>query len=439
MTFSRRQFIKGVAAAGALACAGGLISGRRAFSAGDKSRIFRVDDCPVPDGRLEHQGLDALLDLLAENHITFYQTAGSHPWGSPEGIVAVDDVVAIKVNCQWKCRGTTNTDVLQGLIYRILEHPDVFKGEIVIFENGQGRGGFDGLKQGGSAYSSWPEIEDGIFINAEDENRLTVDYLVHTVFKSDPVSSYLLDDVRSRFIDDSEHITDGYRRIEDVSYPCFTSGGGNRIELREGIWNGSEFDSNLKFFNIPVFKHHAGTGVTGALKNTYGILSMADGKSGIRHYSQSGTQCGKMYSLVRAPDLTIMDCIWVSPDSLRGYPEDRTYRSDILLAGVDPVALDYHASKEILMPLGGDHADEHNPDRFSGLINHLEGALQTINANGGIDGEPARMGDENIEVLAASAAGASGKSDSEVPDTNSSGGGGGGSGGCFIGTVTRRI
>ena len=75
MKFSRRQFIKGVAAAGALACAGSLIDGRRAFSAGDKSWIFRVDDCPIPDGRLEHQGLDVLLDLLAENHIHFYQTA----------------------------------------------------------------------------------------------------------------------------------------------------------------------------------------------------------------------------------------------------------------------------------------------------------------------------------------------------------------------------
>jgi uncharacterized protein (DUF362 family) len=433
MKVSRREFIKGVAAAGALACAGRLIGGRRAFSAGEKSRIFRVDDCPLPDGRMEHKGVDTLLDLLADHQINFYQTASSHPWGGPEGIIAVDDVVIIKVNCQWKCRGTTNTDVLQGLIYRILQHPDGFNGEVVIFENGQGRGGFDGLTQGGSAYSSWQEIEDEIFVNAEDENQLTVDYLVQTVFKNDPVSSYLLDAVRSIFIDNSDHISDGYRRIADVSYPCFTSSAGNRIELREGIWNGSGFSSNLKFINMPVFKHHGGTGITGTLKNTYGILSMSDGQSGIRHYSQSGTQCGKMYSLVRAPDLNVLDCIWVSPDSLRGYPEQTTYRADVLLAGVDPVALDYHASKEILLPLGGSHADEHDPDHFSGLINHLEGARDAINDNGGIEGEPARMGDENIEVIAASAANTAGKSDSGTQDNSSSGGGGG----CFIGTSMR--
>jgi hypothetical protein len=160
---------------------------------------------------------------------------------------------------------------------------------------------------------------------------------------------------------------------------------------------------------------------------------MSDGQSGIRHYSQSGTQCGKMYSLVRAPDLNVLDCIWVSPDSLRGYPEQTTYRADVLLAGVDPVALDYHASKEILLPLGGSHADEHDPDHFSGLINHLEGARDAINDNGGIEGEPARMGDENIEVIAASAANTAGKSDSGTQDNSSSGGGGG----CFIGTSMR--
>lgn len=54
-----------------------------------------------------------------------------------------------------------------GLIYRILEHPDGFGGEVVIFENGQGRGGFDGLSQGGSVYDAWPEIANAIWVNAE--------------------------------------------------------------------------------------------------------------------------------------------------------------------------------------------------------------------------------------------------------------------------------
>ena len=170
---------------------------------------------------------------------------------------------------------STNTDVLRGLIHQILQHPDGFQGEVVIFENGQGRGGFDGLTQGGSVYDAWPEIANGIYINSEEENLLTVDYLVDTVFKNDPVSAYLLDPIRSAFIDPSEHLTDGYREVAEVSYPCFTSLAGHRLELREGIWNGSGHDTNLKLINVPVFKHHSGTGITGALKHTYGILSIA--------------------------------------------------------------------------------------------------------------------------------------------------------------------
>ena len=400
---TRRDFIKGVSATGAVVYFSTLGHVKGTFADTDKSRLFCVKDCPVHDDQLRHFGLDVLFNLLASNGTKLYRTKKTHFWGGAQGIIDAQDVVVIKVNCQWKCRGTTNTDVLRGLIYRILQHPDGFEGEVVIFENGQGRGGFDGLKQGGSAYDAWPDIANGIWINAEAENLLTVDCLVNTVFKNDPVSAYLLDPIRSVFITESEHITDGYRKVVDVSYPCFTSLGGHRIELQEGIWNGSDHDDNLKLINLPVFKHHAGTGVTGVLKHTYGIMSMSDGSSGIRHYVESGTQCGKMWSLVKIPDLNILDCIWVSPDSLRGYPIETTYRANTLLAGIDPVALDYYASKHVLLPLGGSYKDQHDPDSFSGLINHLTGARDFINNNGGINGSSTQTGGENIEVYFANA------------------------------------
>ncbi len=431
MTLTRRNFIKGVAAAGALTCASKWIGAKNVFSNDPKSRIYCVYACPVHDGQLRHKGLDALLDLIAENGIKLYRTNKAHLWGGPAGIIEADDVVLIKVNCQWKCRGTTNTDVLRGLIHRILEHPDGFNGELVIFENGQGRGGFDGLTQGGSVYSSWPEVDDQVCVNAEEQDLLTVDYLVNTVFKNDPVSSFLLDPVRSIFIPDSDNITNGYRKKSGISYPCFTTLMDHRIELQNGVWTGSEYADNLKLINLPVLKTHAGTGITGALKHTYGILSMADGSAGIRHYSESGTQCGKVWGLVRAPDLNIVDCIWVSPDSLAGYPESTTYRANTLLAGIDPVALDYYGGKHILYPLGGPYQNRHDPDTDPGRINHLAGAQGFINSAGGIFGEPAQMGDENIEVLSTSAGG----NIDEGRDTSSGGGGGGGSTGCFISTT----
>jgi uncharacterized protein (DUF362 family) len=395
---TRRQFIKGIAATGASLYTSRLIGPKKAFSDGEKSQIFRVPECPIHDGELRHEGVDTLLDLLADNSMNFYQSDSGHPWAGVQGIINSNDVVLIKVNCQWKCRGATNTDVVQGLIHRILEHPDGFTGEVVIFENGQGVGAFDGYaRKGGGTYPI--EIDNGVYVNAEEETILTVDYLVNTVFIDDPVSSYLLDSIRSTFILESDHSTDGYRRISDanVSYPCFTSEGGRRIELLEGTWNGSAHETNLKLINVPVLKTHDGTGITGVLKHSYGILSMADGNSGIRHYSKAGTQCGKMWSLVRSPDLNILDCIWVSHGSLSGYPPEDTHRADILLAGIDPVALDYWASKYILFPVSGN--GQHDPDNFSGLINHLTGALDFINANGGIGGDPCHMGDDDIEVV----------------------------------------
>ena len=172
--------------------------------------------------------------------------------------------------------------------------------------------------------------------------------------------------------------------------------------MHEGIWNGRGYDNNLKLINLPVLKTHSGTGITGALKNSYGILSMKDDADWrkMRHYEESGSQCGKMYSLVRMPDLNIVDAVWVTYQGHhRGYPPESTHRSDILLAGLDPVALDYYGSKHILLPLGGDRAEEHNPDSFPGLINHLTGAQEFINTHGGIRGEPARQGDGSIEVV----------------------------------------
>jgi hypothetical protein len=400
---TRRDFIKSAGTAGALIAMGqigrvGAGVGRRA-----NSTLFRVESCPVHDNEMRHRGVDALFRLLADNGAFLYKTASPHPWGGPGGKIAAHDVVLIKVNCQWKCRGTTNTDVVRGLIHRILQHPDGFTGEIVIIENGQGQGAFDGLPRAWGSYAPWPNINNNVWINAEEENTLTVDHLVNSVFAGSPVSSTLLDPIRANFISSSDHATDGYRKVSDVSYPCFTTSGGRRVELREGIWNGTGHDDNLKLINVPVFKHHDGTGVTGALKHTYGILTMSDGYSGIRHYSQSGTQCGRMFIETRAPVLNIVDCIWVSQDSLSGYPVSTTTRTDTLLAGIDPVALDYHASKHILLPLGGSYTNQHDPDTFSGLINHLDGAQTTINNSGGIGGQMSNRGDANIDVFSANA------------------------------------
>lgn len=417
---SRRSFLR--TAAGLPLLGGVEWSEALRADAGERSRVYRVDRCPVHDGQLRHVGVDSLLRLMASNGEKFYRTRQRSALGGPQGLIAADDVVILKVNAQWKCRGGSNTDVLRGLIHRILEHPEGFRGEVVIFENGQGRpASFDGMHNDmlKDEYKPFPELAGKVMVNAERQDVTTIDYLVGKVFADKPVSAFLMDPHRDVWIDADDHATNGYRRIGDtgtacISYPCFTTAGGNRIELKEGRWTGSEYAQNVKLIHCAVLKDHSGDiGMTGALKIVYGTLSMGDGTSARRHYEDLGSQCARMWTEVRAPDLNLLDCVWVSYGATTvkgqkvsgciGYPPNITSRQNILLAGHDPVALDYHANKHILLPLGGENAANHDPDGNPRLVSVYAQAQATINGAGGIRGRRVQSGDENIDVVRAEA------------------------------------
>jgi len=317
------------------------------------SRIFRVKAVPdLPFGLARpnnHAGVDALLDLMADNGLSFYRRNGSLDQADAYGLVATDDVVLVKVNAQWKYRGCTNSDLVRGLVQCILDHPDGFS---------------------------------DIHANANDPSH-TFLHLANEVFKGKPVSARLLDPIRGVFIGTQDHRTEGYRKLENVSYPCFTTDRGTRVELREGVWDGSTYRQNLKLINIPVLKHHdrGGSEITAALKHFYGLLSMKDGQSPARHYQRLGETCGKMIVSVRPPALNIIDAIWVSHRAITGYPEENTFRANQLLASQDPVALDFWAAKNVLYPI--DRNARHHPD-FAGIAAWLEEAQKTINDRGGL-------------------------------------------------------
>jgi len=324
-----------------------------------------------------HAGLESLLHLMGSRGLKFYRSSIETNLSGSLGLIAPNDVVLIKVNAQWKYRGCTNSDLIRGLIQRILDHPEGFSGEVVIIENGQGRGSFNCDTTDGG----YPDAT--VHANANDESHSFL-YLVNTIFSGRPVSAYRLDPIRNT-IGESDHVSQGYRIYENVSYPCFTSQGGHRIELREGIWNGSEYSQNLKLINVPVLKHHdvGGSEITASLKHFYGIVSMLDGQSGFRHYTGLGETCGKMIVSVRTPVLNIIDAIWVSHLALKGYPATMTFRANQLMASQDPVALDYMAAKYILYPIDAIPNPRHHPS-FSGIDAWLTGARNTINEGGGL-------------------------------------------------------
>lgn len=342
--------------------------------------LFWIVDIPpqpftAPQHPNHHAGVTALLNCMGHNGLKFYRSPQAGLLSGPQGMIAPGDIVLIKVNAQWKYRGCTNSDVVRGVIQKILDHPEGFTGEVVIIENGQGRGS---LKCDNPVY-----YPDGtVHANANDESH-SFTYLVDQVFRDPRVSYFLLDPIRSVFISAGEHQVNGYRTYENVSYPCFTTPRGHRVELREGLWQGGQYTQNLKLINIPVLKHHdtGGSEITASLKHVYGILSMADGQSPYRHYAGLGDTCGKMMVSVRTPVLNIIDAIWVSHLSLAGYPANTTFRANQLLASQDPVALDYWAAKYILYPI--DHNTRHHPD-FSGIKQWLGAAAALINARGGL-------------------------------------------------------
>ncbi len=358
---------------------------KKTVSAATLNDLFWVKNVPDfpfydPSRPNLHLGIDSLLYQMADAGLKFYRSQAAHSLAGPQGLIAPDDVVLIKVNAQWKYRGATNSDLIRGLIQRILDHPDGFAGEVVIFENGQGRGSL--ACDTSAAYG-----DSSVHANANDESHNFL-YLVNHIFHDPRVSAFLLDPVRARFIAANDHLTNGYRRYENVSYPCFTTAGGRRVELREGIWNGNGYTQNLKLINVPVLKHHdtGGSEITVSLKHYYGIVSMDDGYSGYRHYAGLGETCGKMMASVARPVLNIVDAIWVSHGSLTGYPASTTFRANQILASQDPVALDYWAAKYILYPIDGNF--RHHPD-YPGIERWLASARDTINTLGGLK-DPAR-------------------------------------------------
>jgi len=141
------------------------------------SDIFVVNGTRGGDG-----GITELINLMGKHGLFFYKSPEAGKNKGPNGLIARDDVVLIKVNSQWDQRGGTNTDLLKELIQAILDHPDGFIGEIIVADNGQAQ--YGSLGNGGSF--SWS------ISNAEDPSQ-SVQKVVDMFSDSHKVSTYLWD------------------------------------------------------------------------------------------------------------------------------------------------------------------------------------------------------------------------------------------------------
>jgi len=301
------------------------------------------------------EGVKELINLMSKYGLFFYKSSVKDANKDPMGLIAKDDVIIIKVNSQWAERGGTNTDLLKALIQALLSHPDGFIGEIVVADNGQAQYGSAG--NGGSF--DWTRS------NAENTSQ-SVQSVVDLFASSHKVSTYLWDRITTRRVDEyfEGDMEDGYvvnatanpRTGLMVSYPKFRTDFGTYVSFRLGMWDPQRqvYDSErLKVINLPVLKSHSTYGVTASVKHYMGVLSdKLTAQLGARAHNTVGRGgMGTEMVETRFPILNILDAIWVNavPGAGPGTPYTTASRINVIVASTDPVALDYWASKQILL------------------------------------------------------------------------------------------
>ena len=315
---------------------------------GYRAQLFQVIDCPHEPLGDRFVGLDNVIMLMGHEGLKFYKSATVSLTAGPDGIIASDDVVIIKINYQWDQRGGTNTDLLRGLIRCIGDHPDSFAGEIVVCENAQFNSveNFDRINNNAEDhYLSPHDVVAGF-----QAQGATVSHYDWTVIRYTPVDEYSTGDMTDGYIVYPYDAALGGR----ISYPKFRTDHNTFISLRDGIWDQSSetYDrERLKFINLPVLKsHHATYGATACVKNYMGVATRE--LSTNSHGAIAQGILGALMGQVRPADLNILDCIWINAN-----PNDGPWtsysgatRTDQLIAGVDPVAIDIWAVTNILIP-----------------------------------------------------------------------------------------
>jgi len=112
------------------------------------------------------------------------------------------------------------------------------------------------------------------------------------------------------------------------------------VKLKTALVHSLVLDSDV-FLNVPVLKHHSGTGMTAAMKNLMGVIW----DRGFYHQNNVHQAIADFLTL-RKPTLNILDAYHpMVRNGPRGKTVDDVVEMRSLLASVDPVALDAAAAK----------------------------------------------------------------------------------------------
>ncbi|MFV0402182.1 MAG: DUF362 domain-containing protein [Oscillospiraceae bacterium] len=340
-------------------------------------------------------GVTRLIASMEASGVPFYKTLDI-----PEGIVGANDVVLLKINCQWAYRGGTNTDLLYSVAKAVADHPEGLSGEIVFVDNGQGQYGTNG--DGGSF--DWTES------NSLNRDQSTQDVIDQLQGEGVSISGFLWDSITMNRVQEYSEgdSADGYvvgdeiyPTGSEVTYPKCTTAQGNMVSFKEGVWDGENYDSDrLTVINLPVLKQHGIYQVTGAVKAYMGVVANRITEHRAHNNVGSGFM-GTQMAHSRIPDLNVMDMIWIGVDGGPGVSYEGAVERDMIAASTDPVALDYWCAKYVLMPamaeLPGQTGEAQSPDGSEpGTFGYWLALTARELEQAGI---PARMGDNNLYVV----------------------------------------
>jgi len=325
--------------------------------------------------------------------------------GGVRSFVAPDDIVIVKPNGQWWNQGMSNTDALGALIESILAI-DNFFGEILVCEN------HHYLPDNSRGWTTdRPNGRWNLNGVVEHFRRLGYDCVNKVHWRDAGANPYPREGNAGwgrRLASGEEgdgYIWDGdliYRSPEGrlcmMTYPVFTSPRGRvRVNIRTGAFDNRTGEARgLCFINFSGINHHTHyAGVTASVKNLMGVVDMTCGYPGteprgywsthfigsesvlrragllsrrilekfegdhgrvsrwVSHLGEfrfryTGGALGYWIKTVRRPSMNFVCAEWVGWGS-RTDPA-RSTRPKALLASTDPVALDYVAARDVLLP-----------------------------------------------------------------------------------------
>jgi hypothetical protein len=349
---------------------------------------------------------------------TIFRALNGHPaenlakvielMGGIEKLVGDNDVAVIKPNVQWWNQGAPNLAALKAFTDLIMNRPGGFHGEVVFAENcHRGPVPWESMESGwrrdfarNSGLERVSNFNDlGRLLKEQYGDRFSVCHLIDVDAGSRRVQGpedgpgYVycdgMDGVPLLALDNGA-AGEAYRAVI-MTYPIFKTDRGTLVDFHHGIWaNGRYTGQPLKFINFSAINHHSiYCGATSSIKNYMGISDLSGGpdpQSGGKltetYYNfhsfpfnkwakgpvpgMLGAAIGMFLDTVRKADLNITTAEWVGLVSRTELPVAHTRA---VLAGTDPVALDFHAAKYLLYP--NSKIPLHNPEHPNGPLHQV--------------------------------------------------------------------